>query len=285
MKSFFALAIAGAIGFTSIANAATYVVDDFDGGEDVRSSGMTSISPNNGSPNFSTSIFDVFGPTNRTVNFDFGDDSATGIGNPNEFAADTFGIVPFGGPNGKDATDFFFGEEDLDNGDNPGGTGSATWEFDISGLTDLVLNAVFSAMGDFEQGDNAHSFTWSIDGGAGGSGTLFSIDSDDSASHTYTMEGGASVNLNDPLTISDDLGTRVIDNTFSTVGEAAIGGTGSSLLITYTAAANNGGGEAFAFDDLTLTANVSAPVIPEPTMCLVFAGLIATRMIGRRRNG
>ena len=253
--------------------ATEFVVDDFDGGADARVeiNGMfgtsAAITPDNslnlsvgGAPGaFLTSNFDIFGRTNRLASFDFGDDSLGGVGNPNEFPpdpemgldGDTLGIVPFTGPAGRDDTDHFFGTNDLDNDDNPGGGGTAVWTIDISGLSNLSLSAVFSAMGDFEAGDNSHTFTASIDGGT--AQTLFEIDSNTDATFEYTMESGVLVTLDDPLEITDSFGTRVIDNSFTTSATSLISGTGSELVITYTAGANNGGGEPFAFDNLVLS--------------------------------
>jgi predicted extracellular nuclease len=225
--------------------AATYVIDDFDGGADPRLI-SSSFLPVNGTPHFPGSIFDVFGPTTRSVNTDFADDSA------GTFPADVFGIVPSG------KLDVFFGVEDLLN-PNHGGGGSATWTFDISGLSGLQVEIDFSAMGDFESGDNSHSFTFRIDGVPAGQ---LSINSNDAAVGSYTMEGGAIVSLADPLELSDDLGTRMIKNDFSTRSQTALTGTGSVLEISYVAGVNDGGSEPFAFDNLTLRDGVV--VTPTP---------------------
>lgn len=189
--------------------------------------------------------------------------------------------MPWGGPGGHDADNHFFGVTDLDNPDNPGGTGIATWTFDITNLTNLSITALFSAMGDFEAGDNSHLFEADIDGG--GFTTDFSINGDNDDTFTYTMESGTLVTLNDPLKLPDDLGTRVIDNSFTTLGEGAIQGTGSILTLRYTAGPNNGDGEPFAFDDIRLTVTP----VPEPTSMALF-GLTALGLsVGfrRRHNG
>ena len=185
---------------------------------------------------FAGSNFDVFGITDRTVNFDFADDSA------GSFAADMFGVV------GTGDTNPFFGVEDLDNGDNPGGTGTAAWVFDIStasSLTDISID--FAAMGDFEAGDNSHTITASVDGGA--EITLFAIDADNDDAFDYTLEGGAVVTLDDPLKIDG----VVIPNTFTTFTSSALSGlSGSSLEITLTSGVNNGGSEVFALRDIVV---------------------------------
>jgi hypothetical protein len=239
--------------------AATYVVDDFDGGADARVTSRT-ITPDNSAQailgSFPSSRFDVFGVTNRTVNFDFADDSVIGVGNPNELATDTFGVAPFAT---YPEANKFFGVEDLDNADNLGGTGTAIWTFDISGLSNLSLSAVFSAMGDFEAagGDNSHTFTATIDGGS--PQTIFSIISNDDLANNYVMESGTIVSLNDPLQLTDASGSRVITNTFTTVGTSPIVGAGSVLTLTYTAGPNNGGEEVFAFDNLVLSDEGATP--------------------------
>lgn len=257
-------------GFVAPCAAGPFVIDDFDGGASTRLVSRT-ISPATGSPSFDGSIFDVFGPTTRGVNFDFADDSA------GTFSPDTFGAVP------SAKTDTFFGVEDLTNPNNPSGGGVATWVFDISGLVDLSITSIFSAMGDFESGDNSHLFEASIDGGD--FFTLFSIDGDNNDAFTYTMESGTQVALNDPLKLTDDLGTRIIDNSFTTVGSAAITGTGSTLTLRYTAGSNDGGREVFAFDDLILEGTAAqVSTVPEPaSIALLGVGSLIVVGIRRRR--
>ena len=228
------------------ARANVYIIDDFDGGADPRLIGRV-IAPENGSPRFPGSAFDVFGPTDRGVSHDLADDSA------GSFPADAFGIAPTG------KTDAFFGVEDLANPDHPGGGGSATWSFDVSGLSDLSVSIAFSAMGDFEPGDNAHTFTFRIDGAFAGE---VSIDANAAAGFAYAMEGGSEVHLDDPLELTDDLGTRAIDTGFTTASFTSLAGTGSTLEIVYTAGSNDGGGEAFAFDDLALATGGGAAPTP-----------------------
>lgn len=248
---------AALIAAAGIAQADVIGFDDFDGGGNYTS---RAISPDNSGNNgaFGGSNFDVFGITDRTVNFDFADDSLS------IFPTDSFGILKEG------KTDKVFGVEDLDNGDNPGGTGSATWTFDISGATDLSLAIDFAAMGDFESGDNSYFFTAQID--AGPAQTIFSIDSDDNATMDYILEGGTVVSLNDPLLVN---GTTYLNNDFQTLS-GAIAGAGSTLTITFTAGANNGGSEVFIFDNVT----VNGVPTPGTAALLGLGGLVATR---RRR--
>ncbi len=223
----------------------TYVIEDFDGGANARAQSRT-ITPDTLTLPF-TSSWDAFGFTDRYQSYNFADDSVS------IFPGDSFGIVS------ETKTDFFFGVADLKNDDNPDGGGTAEWTFDISGLTDMALRITFSAMGDYEAVDNSHSFAASIDGGA--SQSLMSIDADESIdAYLYTMEDGITTNeLNDPLVLTDDSGTRVIDNTFTTEGTSAISGSGSLLTLTYTAGVNNGGDEPFAFDDILLVTGFVPP--------------------------
>jgi hypothetical protein len=234
----------------SRARADIFVIDDFEGGEDPRLVGRA-IAPGHGSPRFPGSAFDVFGPTDRGVSHDFADDSA------GSFPGDSFGIVPTA------SAGSFFGVEDLANPDHPAGGGTAAWSFDVSGLSGLSVSIRFSAMGDFEPGDNAHTFAFWIDGVLAGQ---VAIDANAAATFAYAMEGGSVVALDDPLELTDDLGTRVIDNSFTTASFTALGATGDVLDVVYTAGPNDGGGEAFAFDDLVLSTGGAGPApraIPE----------------------
>lgn len=250
------IAVAGLA--TAAAAQIDIVVDDFDGGGQFISRVITpDNSGNNGA--FSTSIFDVFGITNRTVNNDFADDSA------GSFPPDTFGVLKTG------KTDNVFGVEDLQNGDNSAGGGTATWTVDISGLTDLSIAIDFAAMGDMEGGDNSHLFRVSIDGGT--AQTVFDIDSDDSAAQNYVLESGTLVTLNDPL--FESISGTFLSNDFVTLSNS-IAGTGSTLTIEYIAGINNGGNEVFVFDNIV----VSGIPTPGAAAVLGLGGLVAAR---RRR--
>lgn len=239
-----------------VASGDRWVIADFDGGADPRVQSFV-LQPEAQAPHFSSPL-DVFGPADRTASADFADDSVLGVGNPSEYGLDKLGIAPYAShPPGNR----FFAVADLDNPDNPGGTGTAVWTIDITGLENLLLLVDFSAMGNFEPVDDAHSFEASIDGGP--AQMLMTVDADDSLQFRYAMENGAEVLLNDPLRLTDDLGTRLIDNSFKTQGMAAIQGTGSLLTLTYTAGVNNGGNEPFAFDNLVLTDEVPVPPNPD----------------------
>lgn len=200
--------------------------DDFDGGGEFLT---RTIDPDN-SANGGTfsSIFDVFGIVNREVNNDFAD---------NTLMDETFfGLVP------STKTDLFFGTEDIDNNDNPDGTGTLVYTFDISGQSDLMLSAEFSARGNFESANDINTVTASIDGGA--EQLLFDLIVEEGTTLTYTYESGATEDIIDPMTIQ---GTA-LNNTFQ-VFSAAISGTGSTLTVTFNFA-GNGGGETLAIDNI-----------------------------------
>jgi predicted extracellular nuclease len=162
------------------------------------------------------------------------------------FPGDSLGIIKEGN------TDIFFGVVDTENNDNSGPV-AATWVFDISGASNLGVLIDMGAMGDFESSD---FFTWeySIDGGP--TMVAFSSTVDEAGSQVYTLEGGATFTLNDPMLVQ---GTPLSNNlvTFST----PIIGTGSSLSLTLTAQFN-GGSEAVAFQNLIIGTGFDAPEPP-----------------------
>ena len=159
------------------------------------------------------------------------------------FPPDSQGIIKDGN------LDEFFGVVDTENGDNTGPV-TATWVFNIAGGTGLELAIDMGAMGDFESSDY-FEWTYSIDGGP--VTTAFASTVDESGSYTYTLEGGASFTLNDPMLV----GGTILTNDFQTF-VAAIAGTGSELTLELTAQAN-GGSEAFAFQNIVITAGSVVP--------------------------
>jgi len=166
------------------------------------------------------------------------------------YTGDNLGIIKEGN------TDDFFGTTDTVNGDNSGPV-SATWVFDVSGAGGLGLSIDMGAMGDFESSDY-FTWTYSIDGGA--VETAFESTVDEAGSQAYTLEGGGTFTLNDPMLVGGTILTNDLA-TFST----ALAGTGSELTITLTAS-TNGGSEAFAFQNLTVTAT------PIPTVAFDMVG-------------
>ncbi|WP_299652362.1 ExeM/NucH family extracellular endonuclease [uncultured Tateyamaria sp.] len=194
------------------------------------------ISFTNNAPVFS-SAGDGFGVfqvgTSASIPFSLIDDSAA------TFPGDSLGIIDSDGN-----TDPFFGATDTVNGDTTGPV-SATWAFDISGFTDLILSLDAGAMGDFE-GTDSFSFTYNIDGGTEMS--LFDFVTDDTATLDYTLAGGSVVSLDDPLTLSGS--GEVLSNVLQTLS-ATIEGTGATLNLTFTAN-TDGGSEAFAFQNIVI---------------------------------
>ncbi|MEM9513374.1 MAG: ExeM/NucH family extracellular endonuclease [Actinomycetota bacterium] len=149
---------------------------------------------------------------------------------------DTLGIVR------QANVDEFFGITDTVNPDTTDPV-SATWEFDISGTTDLSVSIDMGAMGNFEAND---TFEWtaSIDGA--GPAPLFSLVADESATRTYTLASGTAVNLDDPMNV----GTVELSNVLQPV-TASVSGTGSTLALTLTAR-TDGGSEAVAFQNIVI---------------------------------
>jgi len=165
------------------------------------------------------------------------------------YPGDTLGIV------NNSNNEEFFGVTDTKNGDNSGDV-VASWVFDISDETDLGLQIDIGAMGDFESSD-VFIITASIDGAP--AVEVFNAVADESASHSYTLESGKVVTLNDPLMIN---GT-VLSNILTPV-RAAISGNGSELTIRLTANAD-GGTEAFVMQNLQVLSDfyVEPPAGPE----------------------
>ena len=165
------------------------------------------------------------------------------------FPPDSLGIIKEGN------TDTFFGVTDTENGDNTGAV-SAEWVFDIGGFSDLELSIDMGAMGDFEAGGTTPDFflwEYSIDGGA--FQTAFASVVDEDGAFTYTLEGGASFTLDDPILVdgivlTDDLQTLTTD----------LAGTGEELTLRLTAQTD--GSEAFAFQNIQLAGFGTGPVGP-----------------------
>ncbi len=212
-----------------------------------------SATPDNAANNgaFPEATDDVFGVTDRTVDFDFADDTA------GSFSGDTFGVLRTA------KTDKFFGVEDLvimpgESGlpeDEPvpayrTGTGTATWTFNIAGLNNVSLDIDFAAMGDFESGNDSYAFTASIDGGT--PVPVFAVTIDESLTPTYFMESGTAVELQDPVTVS---GITVLNN-FVRINSGLLG-SGNTLTLTFNAT-SDGGKEVFLFDNICVRAGGAA---------------------------
>ena len=193
-----------------------------------------------------TSAGDGFNKFQRGVSlsipFAVVDDSA------GSFPPDVLGIIKTGN------TDEFFGIVDTNNDDTGGRDVVATWVFDISGATDLGLSIDMGAMGDFEAAGDFFNWSYSIDGGP--AMTAFQSSVDEAGSHTYTMESGTLVTLNDPMLVNGDLLTNDLAPFFT-----ALTGSGSQLTLVLTAN-TNGGSEAIAFQNLIISAGNPPPPPP-----------------------
>jgi len=174
-----------------------------------------------------------------TIPFALADDSLS------IFTGDSHGVIKEGN------TDVFFGAADTVNGDTSGPV-SATWVFDVSGASGLGLSIDIGAMGDFESNDT-FVWTYSLDGGV--PQTAFENTVDEAGSYTYTLEGGSSFTLNDPILVNG----MILTNDLVTFSTTLIG-TGSELTITFTAD-TNGGSEAFVFQNLVVTSGNPPPSV------------------------
>jgi hypothetical protein len=181
-----------------------------------------------------------------SIPFALVDDSANG------FPTDSQGIVK---SNSK--IDAWFGVTDtLDNGDpqnNPGGEGTATWTFNVSGASMLEVSIDMAAMGDFENsGVNRDRFDWtySLDGGA--FTPLFTSSVNEAITASYTLADGDTFMVDDPLIMTDAESTAVqLSNVFQTL-TSALPGVGTSLQIRLIAK-TDGTTEAYAFDNIVVT--------------------------------
>lgn len=177
--------------------------------------------------------------TSATIPFQLVDDSNNG--NP----ADVLGIVDT-----ATKTDGWFGITDTENGDNPTGTVSATWEFDIAGATGLQVSIDFAAMGDFESSNDIFNFKYSIDGNP--EQPLFTSSVDEVGMATYTLADGNMFTLDDPLTMENNAGQIIqLSNVFQTL-TSALPADGEVLTISLLAQ-TDGGSEAFAFDNIEVS--------------------------------
>jgi hypothetical protein len=235
------------------ANAQTEIfTDTFDAAPTNGATRALSIDNSATGGQFPSSFFDVFGIVDRTVNFDFADDSVINNADADPDNDDTFGLVK------PDKTDMFLGFADTANNDNPDGDVSVTWTISTAGQTDLNLSFEIAAMGDFESTDTL-TFTASFDDGA--TETLVTstfIDTPDGETFTYTLDDGSlaipfnadsdiPTNIKDPFVIDGQL----VINEFQTFS-FPITGSGSELTLTLNYN-TNGGPEPVAIDNVSVT--------------------------------
>jgi uncharacterized protein (TIGR03382 family) len=195
-----------------------------------------------------------------SIPFSLLDDTNTG------FPADALGIV------NSTKLDRWFGINDLNNGDNPTGQGTATWVFDITNYESLSVQIDMAAMGDFEATAGIFDFynwSYSIDGGL--AQALFTSTIREDLDLNYTMENGTVINLPDPMEMNGTL----LSNVFQTLS-ANLVGTGNLLTLTLNAQGDSE--EPYAFDNIV----VCGTKIPAPGAAAVF-GLAGLAGLRRRR--
>ena len=201
-------------------------------------------------------------PQSAGLPFALADDSVADISGAGSFAGDTQGIID----SSFDAAAPFLGVVDTINASNSGDSATATWTFDIAGATDLVVAIDMAAMGDFEASNDSYVWSYAIDGGS--SQTLFESAVNEAASQTYTMESGTPVTLDDPLVVNG----IVLNDGFQTL-VGAIGETGDTLTLTFTATAD-GGSEAYAATNIVISDDGDSGGNPGP------AGVLLNEVLG-----
>ena len=161
-----------------------------------------------------------------------------------DFPTDNLGIID------ENNQDEFFGVTDTVNGDTSDLI-TATWVFNISGAENLSLSIDMGAMGDFESAD-VFEWKYQIDGGPVQTAFINSVD--EAASQIYTLAGGNSFTLADPMLVDG----VILSNILQTL-TTGLTGTGSQLTLTLTAK-TDGGSEAFAFQNIVIMDGYVPPV-------------------------
>ena len=175
------------------------------------------------------------------------DDSNNGVPSDNHGIVDT-----------SSKTDAWFGITDLNNPNNVLGFGTASWEFDITGASDLVVAIDMAAMGAFANATDAFLWNYSIDGGT--QLPLFTSSVDTGGSATYTLADGDQVNLSNPLEITTtDSQVVQLSNEFTEI-RSPLAGTGDTLTISLLALTNDDTdavARAYAFDNIVVGGSTS----------------------------
>jgi hypothetical protein len=268
MKSRQLVLLAVATCFSVEANA---VLIGYDTG-DARNSTSFSVSTSGGVDPVNWDVGDWFGwaaasswPQSAGMPFALADDSVFNVSGQGPFPPDTQGIIEQ-----ADFNNTVFGVVDTVNSLNPVvGSARATWTFDVSGATGLSVSVDIAAMGDFEASTDTFQFLYGIDGG--GLLPLFTVAINEGATQAYTMQSGTVVTQLDPAS----LGGVLLDDVFSTFS-AAIAGTGSTLTLVFDAS-TDGGSEAFAFDNIRVSA------VPVPATVALFGIGLAGLGVAKRR--
>lgn len=184
----------GSLGRVSEGAVSPFAGEDFDGG--ATNGGLTALTSvftpdNSGSQtrgSFGASFFDRFGEVSRIdaagagLPFNLLDDSLPGF--PQSFQGDMEGFVA------ADKLDDFVLLADTTNAQNPAGTVSAEWTFEVLDRRELVLSVDFGMLGRFEEEDTI-AFTYSFDGGV--ESEAFVIAGAPGVPYSYEMDNGAYV--------------------------------------------------------------------------------------------
>lgn len=184
-----------------------------------------------------TRAFNLLQRGTGSIPFAIADDSLV------TFPGDAQGVV-----NDK-KLDAFFGINDMQHAtDNPTGTGTATFQFTISGRSNIKIAIDLGAMGNFEATTtppDAYTFTAVVDGGS--PITVFTVTANEGPTQNYRLASGTLASSIDPLWVD---GTTNLINVLRTF-TFPLNVTGNNLTLTLSAS-SNGDGEAFVFDNILL---------------------------------
>lgn len=192
---------------------------------------------------------------------------------PLAFAGNTLGSpaapdTPYSGFNGSN----YFAAEDVDDGGVRPETRTMSFNVNIAGFNTLAFSTLFAAGGNAAgtpayDSNDGFLVRASIDGGA--------------FQDLLAFEAvGATNQLLRQDTDFDGVGDGFLPSSaFSAFSNLAISGTGNNLLLQVILTANDGNVE-FAFDDVTITGNLSA--VPEPSSFALLT--LAASAIGFRRR-